>query len=88
VPPAATDPVDKLSAYLYRFIWGSAKRPIVTAEAREDPDSVANPKQAAIFAETSPLKMPHPALSRSEKVVEYTQNTSQFARHRVPQDFH
>ena len=54
VPPAATAPVARPSAYLYRFISGSATRPIVTAEASDDPESAANPAQAATVAEASP----------------------------------
>jgi hypothetical protein len=54
VPPAATDPVARLSAYLYFFISGNATRPIVTADASEDPESAANPAHAAIVAEAKP----------------------------------
>ena len=54
VPPAATDPVARLSAYLYFFISGSATRPIVTAEASEEPERAANPAQAAMVADAKP----------------------------------
>lgn len=54
VPPAATEPVARLSAYLYFFISGRATRPMVTAEAKDDPESAANPAQAAIVADAKP----------------------------------
>ena len=54
VPPAATAPVESSGAYLNRFISGSATRPIVTADASEEPDNAANPAQAAIVAEARP----------------------------------
>ena len=57
VPPAATDPVARESLYLYFRMAGSATRPIVTAEASEDPDRAANPAQAVTVAEASPPRM-------------------------------
>lgn len=54
VPLAATDTVARLSAYWYFFISGKATRPIVTADAKEDPDKAAKPAQAAIVAESNP----------------------------------
>ena len=54
VPPAATAPVAKLSPYLKRFISGSATRPMVTAEAIDEPLKAAKPAQPEMVALARP----------------------------------
>ena len=54
VPPAAMQPVARESAYLKRFISGSATIPMVAAVAREEPDIAAKPAQAPMVAMLSP----------------------------------
>ena len=53
-PAAATEPVASESLYPYRFISGSATRPIAAAVALVEPQIAAKPAQAAIVAITRP----------------------------------
>ena len=54
VPPAAIVPVARESSYLKRRISGSATRPMVRAEASDEPDNAENPAQPTIDADARP----------------------------------
>ena len=54
VPPAATAPVARESSYPKRRISGSDTRPMVSAEASDDPDNAENPAQPTIDADARP----------------------------------
>ena len=58
MPPAATQPVDRLVEYPRRFICGSETRPIVAAVAIDDPVTAPNPAQPPIVASAKPPLSP------------------------------
>jgi hypothetical protein len=54
VPPAATQPVESVSAYPCVRISGVAMVPIVAVVAAREPQMAPNPAQAAIVAQARP----------------------------------
>jgi len=66
VPPAAIDPVDRLSAWPKRRIDGVATLEIVAAMASDHPQTAPNPPQAAMVPMANPpRRCPTKALAAS-----------------------
>jgi len=57
VPPAATAPVDRRFSWRNRSISPNDTRPMLSAEAAEEPESAAKPPQATTVAEASPPRI-------------------------------
>ena len=57
VPPAATAPAASFRSYPKRAISGRATRPMVNAEATEEPESAANPVQPSTVPCASPPRI-------------------------------